>query len=85
MLEALVKEWEITDLVWERDPNAYARERDREVRRRLEGKVEIHEEGGHHLFDPEEVVKNNKGKPTMTLHGWKTVSHQLFEDSAGGC
>jgi cryptochrome len=33
--------------------------------------VETH---GRHLYDPEKVVEANKGKPTMTLNQWQSVS-----------
>lgn len=69
------KQWGVTHVVWEKDSNAYARERDERVRRRArEMGVEVVEVHGRHLFDPEVVVKVNGGKPTMTLHQWQTVS-----------
>jgi cryptochrome len=75
LLPILCRQWGITHVVWEKDSNAYATERDRKVKEVLakEG-VEVVHEGGRHLYDPDEIIKGNKGKPTMTLHQWQKVS-----------
>ena len=75
VLPRLFRQWGITHLCFEKDSNGYARARDEKVRKLAgESGVEVVEEGGRHLFDPEEVVKVNGGKGTMTLHQWQSVS-----------
>jgi cryptochrome len=39
--------------------------------------VEVVDIPGRHLYDPDEVGRLNKGKPTMTLHQWQSVSDFL--------
>ena len=69
------KSWGITHLVYEKDSNAYAKVRDERIKGLAkEAGVEVVEVHGRHLYDPEEVVKANKGKPTMTLNQWQHVS-----------
>ncbi|CBQ72710.1 related to Deoxyribodipyrimidine photolyase [Sporisorium reilianum SRZ2] len=68
LLPELWKRWNITHLVIEKDPSAYGRRRDRLIREAAKkSNVEVVAVQGHHLYDPEEVVKRNKGKPTMAL------------------
>jgi cryptochrome len=74
ILPILVRQWGITHVVWEKDSNAYAKIRDQAVREVLGDKVKIVDVPGRHLFDPDEVIKKNKGKPTMTLNQWQKVS-----------
>ena len=67
--------WGITHLVFEKDANEYAKVRDAKIRKLAEEKgVEVIEVHGRHLYDPEQIVKTNGNKPTMTLHQWQTVS-----------
>lgn len=73
VLPILCKQWGITHVFWEKDSNAYAKIRDKKVREVLGGMVEIVDVPGRHLFDPDLVVKGNKGKPTMTLNQWQKV------------
>lgn len=69
------KSWGITHLVYEKDSNAYAKVRDERIKDLAKNNgVEVIEVHGRHLYDPEDVVRANKGKPTMTLHQWQTVS-----------
>lgn len=68
LLPELWKRWKITHLVIEKDPSAYGRRRDRLILEAAKkSKVEVVAVQGHHLYDPEEVVKKNKGKPTMAI------------------
>ncbi|KAK6434561.1 hypothetical protein LTR95_009260 [Oleoguttula sp. CCFEE 5521] len=68
ILPKLFKAWRITHLVYEKDTDAYARERDVEVRRLAkEAGVEVVERMGRTLWDPDELVKANGGKPTMSI------------------
>ncbi|KAI9838003.1 MAG: hypothetical protein M1819_006157 [Sarea resinae] len=68
LLPKLFKAWKISHLVFEKDTDAYARERDDEVVR-LAGKagVEVVVKVGRTLYDPDELVKANHGKPTMSI------------------
>ncbi|EPQ31922.1 uncharacterized protein PFL1_00121 [Pseudozyma flocculosa PF-1] len=68
LLPELWKRWKITHLVIEKDPSAYGRRRDALIKEAAaKSKVEIVAVQGHHLYDPEDVVKRNKGKPTMAI------------------
>lgn len=82
VLPVMWKSWGITHIVWEQDPNAYARVRDAKIRELAkEAGVEVVEQPGRHLYDPEAVVQANKDKPTMTLHQWQNVSRTKGEHS----
>jgi cryptochrome len=64
----LFKEWNITHLVFEKDTDAYARDRDDKVMQLAkESGVEVIVKVGRTLYDPDELVKLNKGKPTMSI------------------
>jgi cryptochrome len=68
LFSKLFKAWRITHLVFEKDTDAYARDRDEKV-------VEIAKKAGvtvvvrvgRTLYDPDELVKANHGKPTMSI------------------
>ncbi|EDU39569.1 PhrB Deoxyribodipyrimidine photolyase [Pyrenophora tritici-repentis] len=64
----LFKAWKITHMVFEKDTDAYARERDDKVLEiaRKSG-VEVVVKTGRTLYDPDELVKQNHGKPTMSI------------------
>lgn len=65
----LLKSWKITHLVFEKDTDAYARERDKKVRTLAEeAGVEVISPYGRTLYDPDRLVQENHGKPTMTIH-----------------
>jgi cryptochrome len=54
-------------LVFEKDTETYAVKRDEEVVRKCrEGGVQCVSVSGHTLWDVDEVIKANGGKPTMT-------------------
>ena len=64
----LFKAWKITHLVFEKDTDAYARDRDAEViKAAKEAGVEVIVRSGRTLWDSDELVEKNKGKPTMTF------------------
>ncbi|KAN0066143.1 hypothetical protein ACQY0O_000237 [Thecaphora frezii] len=68
LLPELWKRWKITHLVLEKDPVGYGRRRDQLIKSAAEKHdVQVVAVQGHHLYDPEEVVKRNKGKPTMSI------------------
>ncbi|KAJ9637242.1 hypothetical protein H2199_007528 [Coniosporium tulheliwenetii] len=64
----LFKAWRITHLVFEKDTDAYARERDEKVMEiAREAGVKVVVRTGRTLYDPDELVKANGGKPTMSI------------------
>ena len=67
LLPKLWKAWKITHLVFEKDTDAYGRQRDDEVQRMAkEAGVEVIMRSGRTLRDSDEIVKKNGGKPTMS-------------------
>lgn len=68
VLPKIFKAWRITHLVFERDTDAYARERDRAVSdlARAAG-VETVTRSGRTLWDSDAVVAQHGGKPTMSM------------------
>lgn len=68
LLPKLWKEWKITHLVFEKDTDAYARERDDAVKKMAEDAgVEVICIPGRTLWDSDELVKKNGNKPTMSI------------------
>jgi len=64
----LFKLWNITHLVFEKDTDAYARSRDEDVMKLArEAGVEVIMKSGRTLFDSDELVRCNGGKPTMSM------------------
>lgn len=63
----LFKAWNVTHLVFERDTDAYAKERDKTVIALAEkAGVKVITRSGRTLWDSDEVVAKNGGKPTMS-------------------
>jgi cryptochrome len=55
-------------LVFEKDVDAYAAERDEEVKKLArDAGVEVIVKSGRTLWDSDEIVKKNGGKPTMSM------------------
>ena len=68
LLPKLFKAWKISHLVFEKDTDAYARERDETITRlAIEAGVEVVSKTGRTLYDPDELVKANGGHPTMSI------------------
>ncbi|KAK2763235.1 hypothetical protein FQN54_009871 [Arachnomyces sp. PD_36] len=68
VLPKLWKQWGVTHLVFEKDTDSYARERDdRIVKTAKDAGVEVIVKMGRNLFDPDEVVEKNGGKPTTSI------------------
>lgn len=64
----LFKLWNITHLIFEKDTDAYARDRDKDViQLAKEAGVEVVVRMGRTLYDPDELVKHNGGRPTMSM------------------
>lgn len=67
LFRKLFKEWRVTHLVFEKDTDAYARERDEQVRKVAEEMgVQVLVRTGRTLWDPDELVRRNGG-PTMSI------------------
>ena len=85
MLPKLFKAWKISHLVFEKDTDAYARERDEKViKLAKDAGVQIVIKTGRTLYDPDDLVKANGGKPTMSI---TQVEHVRAVDSleSGTC
>ena len=68
LLPKLFKAWKVSHLVFEKDTDAYARDRDKEVMRLAkDAGVEVVVKTGRTLWDPDELVEKNGGKPTMSI------------------
>lgn len=81
VLPKLWKRWEVTHLVFEKDTDAYARSRDEQVLKLAEkAGIEVIVRMGRTLFDPDELVRKNGGKPTMSL----TQVEKAAEKIGGG-
>lgn len=64
----LFKAWKITHLVFEKDTDAYARDRDAEVMRAAKAAgVEVVIRSGRTLWDSDLLVEQNHGKATMSI------------------
>jgi cryptochrome len=64
----LFRLWKVTHLFFEKDTDAYASDRDAEVTKlALDAGVKVVTKVGRTLYDPEELVKRNGGKPTMSM------------------
>lgn len=64
----LFKAWRISHLVFEKDTDAYAKERDEKVMQMAkEAGVEVIIKTGRTLYDPDELVKANGDRPTMSM------------------
>ncbi|KAL8807412.1 MAG: hypothetical protein Q9182_000751 [Xanthomendoza sp. 2 TL-2023] len=69
VLPKLFKAWNITHLVFERDTDPYAKERDAKVMElaREAGVEVVATRHGRTLYDPDDLVKAHGGKPTMSI------------------
>ncbi|KAF2232950.1 cryptochrome-2 [Viridothelium virens] len=76
----LWKAWKISHLVFEKDTDSYARSRDEEViALAKKAGVEVIVKTGRTLFDPDELVKQNRGKPTMSMNQVQHAGETLGE------
>lgn len=68
VLPKLFKSWNITHLVFEKDTDSYGRDRDAVVvQAAKDAGVECVIRSGRTLWDSDEIVKANGGKPTMSI------------------
>src|SRR4051812_29420894 len=74
----LFKAWKITHLVFEKDTDAYAKDRDADVisAAKTSG-VNVIVKSGRTLWDSDELVKKNGGKPTMSLSIVQTLGPKI--------
>jgi len=80
LLPKLFKAWKITHLVFEKDTDAYARDRDDEVKRQAkEAGVEVIVKSGRTLWDSDEIVKAHGGKPTMSISQLQAAGAKIGE------
>ncbi|KAH8664996.1 FAD binding domain of DNA photolyase-domain-containing protein [Tricladium varicosporioides] len=64
----IFKAWKITHLVFEKDTDAYARDRDAAIiSAAKEAGVKVIIRSGRTLWDSDELVKANNGQPTMSI------------------
>ncbi len=76
----LFEAWDVTHLVFERDTDSYARERDRVVTDLArEAGVEVITRYGRTLWDSDEVVARHGGRPTMSLTQLQAAGHKIGE------
>ncbi|KAI1824818.1 DNA photolyase [Xylaria intraflava] len=72
--------WKVTHLVFERDTDAYARERDKAVTRAArQAGVEVVTRYGRTLWDSDEIVAKNGGKPTMSITQLQAAGQRIGE------
>ncbi|KAI2626669.1 Cryptochrome/photolyase FAD-binding domain-containing protein [Hypoxylon sp. NC1633] len=80
LLPKLFKAWDVTHLVFEKDTDAYARHRDKSVIALAEkAGVQVITRYGRTLWDSEEVVAKNGGKPTMSMTQLRAVGQKVGE------
>ncbi|KAI0910289.1 DNA photolyase [Ustulina deusta] len=72
--------WKVTHLVFERDTDVYARERDKLVTDAAKkAGVEVITRYGRTLWDSDMVVAKNGGKPTMSITQLQAAGHKVGE------
>ncbi|KAF1353805.1 FAD binding domain of DNA photolyase-domain-containing protein [Delphinella strobiligena] len=78
LFRKLFKQWKITHLVFEKDTDAYGRERDEKIMEiAAEMGVKVVTKAGRTLWDSEDLVKANGGKPTMSITQVQTAGEKL--------
>ncbi|KAG5935326.1 hypothetical protein E4U60_003243 [Claviceps pazoutovae] len=78
LLPKLFKAWKVTHLVFEKDTDSYARERDEVVAKAAkEAGVEVVVRSGRTLWDSEQVVAKHGGKPTMSMTALLSATKKL--------
>lgn len=76
----LFKAWNVTHLVFEKDTDAYARERDNVVQEAAKkAGVEVIIHSGRTLWDSDLVVKAHGGKPTMSMSQLQAAGSKVGE------
>ncbi|KAH8668607.1 DNA photolyase [Xylariales sp. PMI_506] len=76
----LFKAWDVTHLVFEKDTDTYARERDDAIiKLAQEAGVKVIIRYGRTLWDSDEVVAKNGGKPTMSITQLQAAGKKVGE------
>lgn len=90
VIPKLVRKWKIDVLVFEKDTDAYAKGRDESVGKSLEAlskelgrEIKVVSLMGRTLFDPDELVEKNGGKPTMSM-GQVVKASGMIDPKDGG-
>jgi cryptochrome len=74
----LFKAWKVTHLVFEKDTDAYARDRDATIiKAAKEAGVEVIIRSGRTLWDSDLLVEKNHGKPTMSISQVQTAGPKI--------
>lgn len=74
----LFKAWNITHLVFEKDTDAYASDRDAVIiEAAKEASVEVIVRPGHTLWDSDLLVEKNHGKPRMSISQVQTAGLKI--------
>ncbi|KAF2257754.1 hypothetical protein CC78DRAFT_588042 [Lojkania enalia] len=80
LFQKLFKAWNITHLVFEKDTDAYARDRDSKVvKLAKDAGVKVIIKTGRTLYDPDELIQQNYGKPTMSISQAQAAGSKLGE------
>ncbi|KAG6030275.1 hypothetical protein E4U40_008018 [Claviceps sp. LM458 group G5] len=78
LLPKLFKAWNVTHLVFEKDTDSYARERDEAISKAAkEAGVEVVVRSGRTLWDSDQVVAKHGGKPTMSMTALLSATKKL--------
>ncbi|KAH7329135.1 putative photolyase class 1 [Stachybotrys elegans] len=78
LLPKLFKAWKVTHLVFEKDTDAYAIERDNAVTKAAEeAGVKVIVRSGRTLWDSQEIVKQHGGKPTMSITQLQAAGNRI--------
>ncbi|KAG6148208.1 hypothetical protein E4U37_007550 [Claviceps purpurea] len=78
LLPKLFKAWKVTHLVFEKDTDSYALERDEAVAKAAkEAGVEVVVRSGRTLWDSDQVVAKHGGKPTMSMTALLSATKKL--------
>ncbi|KAL9111045.1 MAG: hypothetical protein Q9227_004478 [Pyrenula ochraceoflavens] len=76
----LFKAWKISHLVFEKDTDAYAKDRDQQVMEMAKkAGVEVIVKTGRTLYDMDALVKANGGKPTMSITQVQKAQEELSD------
>lgn len=78
LLPKLFKAWKVTHLCFEKDTDAYGKDRDSQVLEMAKAAgVEVISVSGRTLYDSDEIVKANGNKPTMTIKALETAGNKI--------
>ncbi|EOO03048.1 putative dna photolyase protein [Phaeoacremonium minimum UCRPA7] len=76
----LLKAWRVTHLVFEKDTDAYAKERDAAIMAiAKKAGVEVIMKAGRTLWDSDELVAKHGGKPTMSITQLQAAGEKIGE------